>query len=162
MKRLVVLAVVLLAATACLGPDPNLTESGKSKPTITADFPETVDAGETFMLTLDISNPGPEDMAGVVIAFARLGDPSLPNPVIDAGAKGRNDAVVKVDPQPNAVSIDGVVYTFPALAEGDSMTVSFELVAPDIAGAAGNSVQVYDARETDRARGIRFLTTVNK
>jgi hypothetical protein len=162
MKRLVAACVVLLALAACFGPDPNLTATGKGRPDITADFPPIVDAGETFDVTLEITNPGPVDMDGITIAFARLGDPSLPIPVVDAGATGTNEAIVTIDPEPQAVSLDGIIYTFPPLGEGDSTTITFELKAPDISGAAGNSIQVYDSRDPERARGIRFLTTVRK
>jgi hypothetical protein len=156
------LATVLIAtAGACYyGPDPNLTKTGKGKPTITVDFPGVSEPGSMETATFVVTNPGPGDMESVFIAFGRVGDPSLPEPIVESGTGGQTKAVTSVSPEPVAVAPDGVRYRFGPLAEGDSMTIRFELVLPDGTGDVGNAVQVYDGAEPARAGGVRLSTTL--
>ena len=154
-------AIVLISTSGCYwGPDPNLTKTGKGKPTITVEFPATLEAGATETATFVVTNPGPGDMQSVLLAFSRVGDPSLPEPIIEAGSGGQTEAVTSVSPEPVAVHPDGVTYRFGALPEGESMTIRFELLLPNETGEVGNAVQVYDGHEPARAGGVRLATTL--
>jgi hypothetical protein len=160
-------AALALLLTSCLGPDPNLTESGQSKPEITVEFPDRVPAGSTQEATFMVTNPGPGAINVLAIAFARLGDPKLPQPIVDVAPRGER-AVLEIDPRPTAVSRDGVVYAFappqgeggPVLPVGESLEITFKLSMPVTPGPAGNSVQAYDGDEVDRARGVRLETEI--
>lgn len=157
------LAVLLLAALAlgaCYRPDPNVTESGKGRPQLTIDFPERVDPGATEVATLNVRNPGPGDMPSVVVAFSRVGDPQLPEPIVDVGSGGRNEAIVDVSPKPVAISQDAVIYRFEGLPESETMTIRFTLQLPEKRGEFGNAVQVYDGHEPERATGARLSVAV--
>jgi hypothetical protein len=99
-------------------------------------------------------------MDSVVISFSRVGDPSLPEPIVESGTGGQTEAVTSVSPEPVAVSPDAVNYRFGPLAEGDSMTIRFELLLPDARGEVGNAVQVWDGSEPERAGGDRLSTTL--
>ena len=138
-----------LVLTACYEPPP------VTKPEVTASFPTTAEAGDTVTVTLRVSNPG-EKMESVVVAFSLIGDPELPEPIVDAGTGGRSEAVAEVDPDPVAVSPDGVIYRFEGLAEGDSMEITFELILPGGSGEVGNAVLVSDGAVPQRARGVRL------
>jgi hypothetical protein len=154
-------AIVFIGTSGCYwGPDPNLTKTGKGKPTITVEFPATLEPGATETATLVVTNPGPGDMESVVVAFSRVGDPSLPEPIVEAGTGGQTKAVTSVSPEPVAVSPDAVNYRFGPLEEGDSMTIRFELLLPNSTGEVGNAVQVYDGAEPERAGGVRLSTTL--
>ncbi|HYI44372.1 MAG TPA: hypothetical protein VE174_02770 [Actinomycetota bacterium] len=142
-------AAVALAGTSCYEPPPI------TKPDVTASFPSTAEPGSTVTVTLTVSNPGPE-MESVVVAFSRIGDPELPDPIVDVGTGGRAEAVAGVTPDPVAVSPDGVIYRFEGLAEGDSMEIAFELVLPKASGDVGNAVLVSDGSVPQRAKGIRL------
>ena len=143
----------------CFGPDPDLTESGKSRPDLTIDAPPTAAPGDEIEATLTISNPGPQEFSGTVVAFARLGDPQLPYPIVESVA-GRAVGVVDVAPDPVAESPDGVTFRFPGLADGESLKITFTLRIPERGAmtgnpeSVGNSVQVYDAEDPERARGV--------
>jgi hypothetical protein len=156
--------VLLLAATACFGPDPNLTESGKGKPVVSAEFPESVPAGDVGTATLTVDNPGPGDIGTVTVAFAGVGVPAasgpLPVDLVPIATSGQNPAVRSVEPEPSDVSDDGVVYYFGGLEEGESMEIAFEIAVPDEAGPAASSVSVYDGNDTERIRGLRLQTEV--
>ncbi len=160
-------AAIALLLTSCLGPDPNLTESGQGKPEITVEFPGRVPAGSTQQATFTVTNPGPGAINVLAIAFARLGDPKLPQPIVDVAPRGER-AVLEIDPRPTAVSRDGVVYAFgppqgeggPVLRVGESLEITFRLSMPVTPGPAGNSVQAYDGDEVDRARGVRLETEI--
>lgn len=161
MRRAVVLAgVVALLAVACFGPDPNLTEGGLSKPKVTISFPGSVDPGEMVDARIVIANDGPGDMESLVVAFARLGDPELPPPIVDVSIKGRGNAVVDVDPEPVGRSQDGILFTFAGIDEQESTTITFTLKMPEQTGRVANSILVYDGERTDRARGGRLETVV--
>ena len=110
---------------------------------------------------LTVSNPGPGDFSSTVVAFSRVGDPSLPGPIVEPGRRASR-AVRAVEPKPVAVSPDGVVYTFEGIAEGESRTFVFTVRLPEKTGSFGNAVQVYDGGEPDRARGVRLQTRVER
>ena len=161
-SRLLVSLWVLCLATACYGPSSNLTDSGKGKPTLVAEFPPTVSPGAREDLVLEIANPGPGDMGSVVVAFTQVGVPGsgLGAPLIPYGTGGENPAIEKVEPEPESVYEDGSVYTFAGLEEGSSTTITFTVVVPRVRGPASNSVQVYDGTELDRGAGQRVSTTI--
>lgn len=153
-------SIATLLLVGCYGDSQSLTEDGEGFPELTLEFPETTTAGSTETATLTIINPGPGDMESLVVAFSRLGDPELPQPIVDVVARGDQGSVRDVSPQPNAVSPDGVIYTFDGLAEGESMTVTFTLVIPAGTGPAGNAIQVYEGQDPERGRGVRLETEV--
>lgn len=163
--RLFLVALVLpVAATACFGPDPNLTDDGKGKPLVGVEFPETVDAGSVNTATLTVENPGPGDIGTVTVAFAGVGVPAasgpLPVDLVPITTTSDNPAVASVEPEPRKVSNDGVVYYFGPLPEGETLDIVFEIVAPEQPGPAASSVSVYDGNDTDRIRGLRLATEV--
>jgi hypothetical protein len=166
-RRVASTAALAVLLSSCLGPDPNLTEAGKGKPEITVEFPDEVPAGSTQVATFTVTNPGPGAIKVLAIAFARLGDPKLPQPIVDAAPQGEKP-VLEVDPEPRAVSRDGVVYAFgpegdvdePILPVGESLEITFRLSMPVTPGPAGNSVQAYDGEEVERARGVRLETEI--
>ncbi|HWL64654.1 MAG TPA: hypothetical protein VNP73_01665 [Actinomycetota bacterium] len=160
MRRTVALALLALVAAACVGePDPNLTESGKGKPQVTALMPNEAEPGSTVTAAVRIANPGPGDMESVVVAFSRIGNAGLPAPIVDVGTGGRTDGVKSVRPEPVAVSQDAVVYRFGGLPEGEALEIRFELVLPENEeGEVGNAILVYDGAEPDRAKGTRLST----
>ena len=162
MRRLVAAAVALLLLGGCFGPDPDLTPEGKGLPELSLEFPATAAPGSVQTAALTIDNPGPGDLSAIVVAFSRLGDPALPPPIVEVAGPGQEDPVRSVDPEPNAVSRDGAIYTFDGLGEGETMTIRFELTIPDVDGKVGNAVQVYDGQDPDRARGVRLLTEVER
>lgn len=164
MRRLAVAAALLLVPAACFGPDPNVTESGKGLPFLEIDFPPRVQARSTHTATLTVENRGPGDMGSVVVAFASVGVAGASGPLADdlvpISVGGDNPAIASITPEPESVSDDGVVYVFGGLPEGETMTIEFEIVAPDTPGPAANSVSVYDGAESDRIRGLRLETLV--
>lgn len=164
MRRLVAAALLPFLLTGCFGPDPNVTETGKGKPVLAVDFPETVSRGATATATLTVDNPGPGDMASVVVAFASVGvagaSGPLPADLVPIATRSENPAVVSVTPEPRDVSDDGVVYVFDGLDEGETMDVSFEIRVPEEPGPAANSVSVYAGEDASRIRGLRLETTV--
>lgn len=159
-------AVLLLLLAGCFGGGENLTDTGKGRPRITADFPATVEAGSTATLEVEVENPGPGDIPTVVIAFAlvgpRAGQSELPAPLVALGVDGENASIVEIEPSPRGTSQDGVVFTFEGISEGETASFSFQVRAPDEPGIAANSVQVYDGQEVDRAAGVRVETTVER
>jgi hypothetical protein len=124
------------------------------------DFPAELEPGATETATFVVNNPGPGDMESVLVVFSRIGDPSLPEPIVDSGTGGQTEAVTSVSPEPVAISPDAVRYRFGSLPEGESMTIRFELLLPDGNGEVGNAVQVYDGAEPERAGGVRLATTL--
>jgi len=159
-KRLAAAAAVLLIFSACFGEGEQLTETGKGYPQLTVDFPETTTSGTTETAALTVTNPGPGDMGSIVVAFGRLGDPALPAPLVDVTARNREGAVKEVRPAPNAVSPDGITYTFDGLPVGESVTIEFDIEIPRLNGVAGNAVQVYEGQDPNRARGVPLRTEV--
>ena len=123
-------------------------------------MPDQASPGDTVEAVVTVSNPGPADMDEVVLAFSRIGDPSLPVPIVEVGTGGQSEGVAGVTPEPIAISPDGVIYRFDGLAEGESMDITFELVMPRAEGEVGNAVTVYDGAEPERARGTRLSTTL--
>ena len=161
MIRSFVLALTaMLTLSACFGDAQTLTEAGEGYPELSIDFPPTTTAGATETVALTISNPGPGEMDSLVVAFSRLGDPALPTPIVDVTARNREGAVRDVTPEPNAVSADGITYTFDGLAVEESVTIEFEVVIPQADGAAGNAILVYEGQDPNRARGVRLETKV--
>ena len=162
-RLLAVLA--LLGAAACYGPDPNVSPAGRGLPELSVDFPETAAAGSTQTAVLTISNPGPEPMSRVVVAFLRVGpgggSTELPTPIVDGAARHKNPAIVDIDPKPDAVSLSAVQFTFGGLPDGESTEISFRLKIPRATGQAANSVTVYEGSDPQRASGIRLQTTVD-
>jgi hypothetical protein len=147
---------------SCFGADPNETTEGKSRPVITAEFPDITEPGAVETLSLAIENPGPGDFSSLFVAFSRVGAAegvSLPQPIVDVPGKGKPSAVVEVRPDPVKVA-EGIRFRFPALPEGESVDVVFELRTPEKAGLAANSVQVYDGAEPERIRGVLLSTRV--
>jgi hypothetical protein len=162
--RLVVASVLLLGATACFGPDANLTDDGKGKPVIVVEFPEQVDAGSVNTATLTVENPGPGDIGTVTVAFAGVGVPAasgpLPVDLVPITTSAENPAIRSIEPEPSRVSNDGVVYYFGPLPEGETLEIAFDIAAPEQRGPAASSVSVYDGNDTDRIRGLRLATEV--
>ena len=157
--------VVLVAMTACFGPDPNVSDSGKGIPLPVIEFPGTVEPGAIEIATLEVTNPGPEEIQAVVVAFARLGfmapgQTELPTPLIEPKVQGEPSAILGVEPEPVGTNENGLVFRFGPLAEGESMSIEFELQMPDDPGSFGNSIQVYAGEDVERARGVRLLTEV--
>jgi hypothetical protein len=158
-KALCAICLVCLLA-ACTGADPNVTETGAGKPVLTAEFPETAEVGEVVTASIEISNPGPEDIDTLVVSFVRVGDPSLPAPIVEPRKGRRQSGIEAIRPEPLGQSPVDATYTFPGIAEGGSITIEFDLRIPEGEGAVGNSVQVYDGAEVERAAGIRLETEI--
>ena len=165
--RLAALTVAALGtfAVACYGPDPNVSPAGRGLPELSVNFPETSPAGSTQTAVLTITNPGPEAMSRVVVAFVRVGpgggSSELPTPIVDGAARHKNPAIVSIRPEPDAVSLPAVEFTFGALGDGDSREITFRLKVPEVRGPAANSVTVYEGSDPQRASGIRLQTTVD-
>jgi hypothetical protein len=156
-------AAALLAAAPACWRGGELTESGKGLPVVAVDFPQNAAPGSVQTAVLSVENPGPGDIARVVVTFVRVGAPAaegLPNPIVDPGRSPDSGEVVGVHPEPRSVSPDGLAFRFGALGEGEEMTIEFDLRVPEVAGIAANSVTVYDDLEPPRARGVRLETTV--
>lgn len=154
-------ALAALVLSGCTGPDPNLTERGTGKPQVTAEFPDRAEVGDVVTAAIRVTNPGPEDMTSVVVSFARVGDPSLPYPIVEPLPGRARSGIRAIRPEPTGESPPDATYTFPTLPEGESVTIEFDLVIPDQTGTVGNSVQVYDGAEPERARGVRIETEVS-
>lgn len=162
MKRALGAALLVTLLAGCYGPDPNVTEQGEGLPVLSLEFPSVVKPGSVETAVLTIENPGPEDMDSIVVAFSRLGDPELPLPLVEVSTPGDEGPVRSVDPEPRAVGQGGVVFTFGGIAEGEEMTITFELMVPDEAGKIGNAIQVYDGSDAERARGVRLEASVER
>lgn len=161
-KALAAIAAGLLVLGGCSGPDPNLTGSGKGKPLVTAEFPDTAAPGDVVTAVIHVENPGPGDMEPIVVAFTRVGDPSLPLPIVEPRRTLKDAGIEDIRPEPQGASPMDSTFTFPGVAEGDSTTIEFDLRVPDDAeGTMGNVIQVYDGAEIDRARGARLQLEVS-
>lgn len=160
----VICAVLLapIALGACFaGRNPDVTPSGEGLPRLSLTFPKAVKSGTTEIAVVEVTNPGPGDMDSVLVAFSRVGAAGvteLPTPIVDSGVGGRNPAVVAIEPEPNSVSSDAVVFAFDGLEEGESITIEFTLRMPDERGPAANAIIVYDGQDVGRARGVRLET----
>jgi hypothetical protein len=157
---LLALASFALILGSCYGPDASLTESGESKPELALQFPSTTAPGATEVAELTITNPGPQPMDSLVVAFSRLGDPTLPAPVVDVAPPNGEGVVREITPNPKGTSPDGIIYTFEGLDADGTVTISFTLVMPTENGPAGNAILVYDGQDPERARGVRLETEV--
>ncbi len=154
-------AAVTIALVGCAGPDPNLTESGKGKPVVTAAFPETAAPGDVVTAVIEVENPGPGDIEPIVVAFTRVGDPSLPLPIVEPRRGLREAGIEDIRPEPRGASPTDSTFTFEGVREGESTTIEFDLrIPPDAEGTFGNVIQVYDGAEIDRARGARIQLEV--
>lgn len=150
-------------AVACFGTS-EVTEAGKALPQVEVEFPEEARPGSVQDAVLTVTNPGPGDMQGVTIAFARVGNDY---PIVDVS---RPDAVVSVSPEPKTVDDNGTLYQFvsapeapeapPLVPEGESITVTFRLRVPERRGVAANSVTVSASEDVERIRGLRLETDV--
>ena len=164
MSRLLAAAVALASLTACFGSNPNVTESGKGKPLLSVEFPETVSAGSVATATFTVDNPGPGDIRTVALAFASVGAAGasgpLPAELVPIATSSENPVVTSVTPEPRDVSPDGVVYFFGPVDEGESVEISFDIRVPEAPGLAANSVSVYAGEEPDRIKGLRLETVV--
>lgn len=150
-------ALAFVALTACTGgPDPNVTESGAGKPQLSAEFPEAAGPGDVVTAVLQISNPGPQDMDSIVVSFVRVGDPSLPAPIVEPRKGRKQSGIEDIRPEPRGESPSDATYAFQGIPEGESVTIEFDLRLPEEPGTVGNSVQVYDGSEVDRAAGVRL------
>ena len=156
------LAIIAIVAIALFIAQRDVASEGR--PEIRVDFPAASEPGSTQTATFTITNPGPQRMQSVFLAFARVGPAAgggqIPLPIVDAGARHENPAIVSIDPEPDAISIEGVVFRFAGLDGGESMTVSFDLVIPGQPGPAANSVTAYPGEDPERARGVRLETEV--
>jgi hypothetical protein len=158
--RALLLLLVVSVCGSCFGGDSNTTESGEGKPTISVEFPPTIEAGSEAIAEFNIGNPGPGDIGALSITFAALGRSDLPDSLVGFGTKARNPSIVDVEPAPRSVSIDGVVYNFEGLAEGDSTTIEFTIKAPPKPGVYANSVTASDSSDPERAKGVPLETRV--
>ena len=158
------LALVAVLALALFIGNKDVPEGEEGRPEITVEFPATSDPGSVQTATFTVHNPSEEEMRSVFLAFARVGpaqggDP-IPYPIVDPGAKHINPSIVAIEPEPEASSIDAVVFRFGRLGPGETMTFSFDLRIPDVAGPAANSVSAYPGEHPDRAQGVRLETEV--
>jgi hypothetical protein len=156
----VVVLVVLVVYIA----NRDVPEGVAGRPEVSVEFPATSEPGSVQTATFTIRNPGPNEMQSIFLSFARVGPAEgggqLPLPIVDAGAQHENLAIVSISPEPDATSIEGVVFRFGGLAVGETMTVTFELMVPDTIGPAANSVTAYPGEEPERAKGVRLDTQV--
>lgn len=159
------LCCVILVTAGCFGPDPNVTASGKGKPRVSVEFPAEVQRSSSHTAVVEVTNPGPGDMAGFSIEFSLVGlggTEGVPTPLVAGGSQEQSPSIAGVEPEPRAVSLEGVRFVFGALDEGDSKTVRFEIVAPEEPGTAANAVIVSDTEEAERSRGVRLVTEVTR
>jgi hypothetical protein len=160
----IVLFVSALMGAACYSTDPDVSPAGGGLPELEIEFPASSERGTVQPAVMTITNPGPRPMSTLVVAFARVGPAGgggeLPTPIVDGGARRRNPAIVSIDPEPEAVSLAAVEYTFDGLAEGQSTEITFALKVPDATGESANSVTVYEGSDPSRIRGARLQTIV--
>ena len=158
------LALFAVLALALFIANRDIPEEEAGHPQISVVFPESSEPGSVQTATFTITNPGPERMDSLFLSFARVGPAEgggeLPIPIVDVGFRHENEAIVSIDPEPEAVSLDAVVYRFASLDAGETTTISFELRIPDDRGPAANSVAAYPGEFPDRARGVRLGTEV--
>jgi hypothetical protein len=154
----VVLGITLFIANR------DVPEGLAGRPEISVEFPETAAPGSTQTAVFTIRNPGPNEMKSVFLAFARVGPAPgasvIPVPIVDPGAQHVNPAIVSISPEPEASSIEAVVFRFGPLGVGESITISFELKVPEDPGPAANSVSAYPGENPELAKGVRLGTEV--
>jgi hypothetical protein len=150
-SALVVLAPLM---AACYENGANLTPTGRGRPELAVTFAAETEPGSIHQATFEVANPGPGDIGSLVVAFAMVGVPGrggVADPLVRVGSRHRSPSVVGIRPRPAAVSPDGVVYRFdappeagagaPILEEGESLRIEFDIIVPQRAGVAANSVQ---------------------
>ncbi len=152
--------LALMTPSCFSGTDPDLTESGEGKPVLSIKFPPVVEPDSSEVASLTIENPGPGDIPAIKVAFAALGASDLPDALVGFGANKVNPSVLRVDPEPTAISPDAAVFTFPGVAEGDSATIDFTIRTPVRPGRYANSVIVSDGTDPARERGVPLETRV--
>ena len=158
-------AAALVALASCfMGSQGDLTETGKGKPHVDIEFPAQAQPGSVQEAVVQITNPGPGDIATVAVAFSNVGavdGQSLPDPIVVPASGRNNPSIVSVDPEPTSVNRGEPIFFFGNLDEGESTEIVFELRVPDVAGLAANSVQVYAAEEPPRGAGTLLRTEVH-
>jgi hypothetical protein len=165
MRRVFAAVATCLVLASCFGSDPNLTESGKGKPEVTVDFPAELQRRSVETAVVTVTNPGPGDMVGFSIEFSlvgKAGGQTVPTPLVASGSGEQSPSIESVEPEPNAVSLEGVRFFFGPLDEGESTDVRFEIVAPDEPGVAANALIVSDTEEIERSRGVQLVTEVTR
>ena len=157
------LALAALLALALFVANRDLPADEAGRPEIAVEFAATAEPGSIQTATITVTNPGP-DIRTLFLSFARVGPASggreIPLPIVDAGSRHQNDAIVSIEPEPEATSIEGVVFAFGRLPSGESMTMTFDLRVPEEEGPAANSVTAYAGEEPERAKGVRLETQV--
>ena len=149
---------IIVVLSACFGGGGSpITGSGKGFPELKIEFPPVVEAGSTETATINVTNPGPEELPSLLITFALVGTET---PLVTIGSDGSNPSIAGVEPEPVGVSDDGVIYRFGGLEEGESVELAFDIVIPDVRGPVANSVTVTDGNDVERARGVRLETVV--
>jgi hypothetical protein len=162
MRRSFLLALALFIPACFGGTDPNLTEAGEGLPEVSVEFPPTVEAGTEEVATVVITNRGPGDLRVTQVSFAVLGASDVPDALIGFGARRKNPSIARIDPEPQSVSPDGVVYNFEGIAEGETKTIEFTLRTPARPGSYANSVTVADGTDLERSRGVPLRTRVEE
>ena len=160
MRRPAALLALALLAVSCYGTDSNLTDSGEGKPLVSIEFPPSVDPKAREVATLEVENPGPGDIDALLVTFAVLGASDIPDALVGFGSNGENPSIVDVEPDPVAVSEDGVVYRFGGLEEGESTSIAFTIRTPALTGRYANSVTASDGSDLERAKGVPLETRV--
>jgi hypothetical protein len=169
--RAVLASLALAGLTACLGPDPNLTDDGLGKPFLTVDFPSDAAAGSTEELQIEIDNPGPGDMSSFTVAFANVAiggaqgsvEPLLrpaPPPEQLGDDQEISPSIASMEPEPLTVGEGGLVFRFGPLPEEESASVMFEVAVPQESGTYANSVQVFDSQVLDRIDAVKLQVEV--
>jgi len=167
----VLASLALACLAACLGPDPNLTDDGLGKPILIVDFPTEAEAGSTEGLLIEIDNPGPGDMSSITIAFANVAvggtdgsvQPLLrpaPPPEQLGDDQQVSPSISSIEPEPLTVGEGGLVFRFGPLSEGESASVSFEVVVPEESQLYANSVQAFDSQVLDRIDAVKLQVEV--
>jgi hypothetical protein len=162
MRRVLPALLATILLPGCFSNDADLTPQGEGKPVVAVDIPEQTEAGGRVVATVEIQNPGPGDIDDLVVSFSVLGAPDLPNALVGFGSNGQNPSIISIDPEPEGVSPDGVVYRFGPLEEGDSTSVEFTLRTPAEPGTYANSVTVSDGGDVERSKGVPMETLVER
>lgn len=127
------------------------------RPLLEIDFPETGESGSVQTAVLTIENPSVMPIELLFVNFVDVGvagGEGIPQPIVFAATR-RTSPVIDVDPEARTVG-QGVRFGFGPLEPGATTTIEFELRLPETAGAAANSVQVYDGRDPQRAAGAKL------
>lgn len=155
-------ALLLVLLTACSGGNPTVA---RGLPQVAIEFPQEVRRDSLQTALLRVTNPGPEEMRSLFVSFTLVGvarQEDVPRPLVPPGFKHKNPAIVRIEPKPRSVSLDGWVYRFPGLPVGESATLRFAIKTPVEPGVAANAVTVYDGSDVSRARGVSLQTTIRR